>query len=79
MDIDITDSTFSLDVPEINHVMSGGEGILNSDYTMYMYIGGAILVILIGIFIFKFYQNKKQNQSDEDCSGGFCTMNQAHS
>jgi hypothetical protein len=79
MDIDITDSTFSLDVPKINHVMSSGEGILSSDYMMYIYVGGAVLVILIGIIIFKFYQNKKQNQNDEDCSGGFCTMNQANS
>lgn len=79
MDIDITDSTFSLDVPEIDNVMIGGKGIFSSDYTMYMYIGGAVLVILICIFIFKFYQNKKQNQIDKDCSGGFCTMNQANS
>ena len=79
MDIDIKDSTFSLDVPEIDNVMIGGKGIFSSDYTMYMCIGGAVLVILICIFIFKFYQNKKQNQSGKDCSGGFCTMNQANS
>lgn len=73
--IDITDSTFSLDVPDIDQVI-GIVGGSTSDYTMYIYIGAAILLAVIGMFIFKFYQNKKQNQSEQDCPGGFCTMNE---
>jgi hypothetical protein len=78
--IDITDSAFSLEVPNVNEVvnevviqdMTGGK----SDYTMFMYIGIAILLGLIGMVIYKYYQNKKNNQSEQDCPGGFCSMNQ---
>jgi hypothetical protein len=71
--IDITDSTFSLDVPHINQDISGG-GITN-DYTKFIYIGIAILIAFIGIFIFKFYQTKNKISCDGgDCAGGFCTM-----
>lgn len=73
--IDITDSTFSLNVPDINEIISSGGGTIN-DYTMYIYIGVAILIILVGIFIYKYYQNKKSDQSIDDCPGGFCTMEQ---
>jgi len=73
--IDITDTTFSLDVPDINQIMGSSGGSV-SDYTMYIYIGAAILIIIIGMFIFKFYQNKKKEQIDNDCPGGFCTMNE---
>jgi ABC-type anion transport system duplicated permease subunit len=76
--IDITDSTFSLDVPDINQVFGSSDlvGGSKSDYTMYIYIGVAILVALIGILIYKFYQNKKTQQSENniDCPGGFCTI-----
>ena len=76
--IDITDSTFSLDVPDLHKAMDyslGGE--INSDYSTYIYIGIAILVVIVGIFVFKFYQNKKKEQFDidTDCPGGFCTIN----
>lgn len=78
--IDITDSSFSLDVPHLNQVIGSIGGEATSDYTMYIYIGAAILVCIIGIFIFnkftKFYQNKNTEQSGGDCQGGFCTMNQ---
>lgn len=74
--IDITDSTFSLDVPDINQISESSGGGSVSDYTMYIYIGAAILVIIIGMFIFKFYQNKKKEQIGDDCPGGFCTMNE---
>lgn len=76
--IDITDSTFSLDVPDLNQVITSSGGGINNDYTMYIYIGIAILVVIVGLFIFKIYQNKKRNQSEdnEDCPGGFCTMNE---
>jgi hypothetical protein len=72
--IDITDTTFSLDVQDISQFMGGGDGSV-SDYTVYIYIGAAILVVIIGMFIFKFYQNKKREQTGDDCSGWFCTMN----
>ena len=74
--IDITDSAFSLDVPNLNQVIDSVDGVVSNDYTMYIYIGVAILVIVVGMFIFKFYQNKKREQSGDDCEGGFCTMNQ---
>lgn len=70
--IDITDSAFCLEVPNLNNVTSSGESII-VDYTMFIYIGAAILIAIISIFIYKFYQNKRNNQ-DEKCSGGFCTM-----
>lgn len=73
--IDITDSVFSLDVPDLNQVVGSVDSVISNDYTMYIYIGVAILVIIIGMFIFKFYQNKKREQSLDDCEGGFCTMN----
>lgn len=73
--IDITDSVFSLDVPDLNQVIGSVDGVVSNDYTMYIYIGVAILVIIIGMFIFKFYQNKKREKSIDDCEGGFCPMN----
>jgi hypothetical protein len=74
--IDITDSAFALDVPNVDSILTaGGDG--STDYTMFMYIGFAILV-LIGLFIYKFYQNKNSEQQ-EDCPGGFCTMDEQHS
>ncbi len=73
--IDITDSAFSLDVPEINIV---GGGNSTTDYTMFIYIGIAIIVLIVGMFIYKVYQNKKATQVVEDCPGGFCTMNEEY-
>lgn len=70
--IDITDSAFSLEVPDLNNIISSG-GSSTTDYTMFIYIGAAILIAIIGMFIFKFYQNKKDS-SDDTCPGGFCTM-----
>lgn len=69
--IDITDSAFALDAPGVNSILSGDSSSF-TDYTMFIYIGAAILVIIIAMFIYKFYQNKKNQQ--EDCEGGFCTM-----
>jgi len=72
--IDITDSAFSLDIPDTNEIISM-DGIMK-DYTMFIYIGAAILVAFIGMFVYKFYMNKKVNENQElDCEGGFCTMN----
>jgi hypothetical protein len=73
--IDITDSAFALDVPGVDGtVISGGSN--STYYSIFIYIGVAILAAMIGMFIYKFYQNKK-NKQEEDCSGGFCTMGNA--
>jgi len=75
--IDITDLEFSLENSDINSPISS-EGSTIKDYSLFIYIGGAILIIIIGMFIYKYYQNKKQSQpnmNDLDCEGGFCTMN----
>jgi hypothetical protein len=69
--IDITDSTFSLNIPE--------EITSNNDYTMYIYIGIAIVVILIAFFAYKSFQNRNnKDHSNIDCTGGFCNMNDPH-
>lgn len=70
--IDITDSAFSLDIPDVNRIIVGGNN-LSTDNTMFIYIGAAILIVLIAVFIYKFYVNK-QGHNDLDCTGGFCTM-----
>lgn len=77
--IDITDSAFSLDAPNMNNMLtSTGGGSSTNDY-MFLYIGIAILVALGGMYIFRVYKNKKNGESNEnymDCEGGFCMMNQ---
>jgi hypothetical protein len=71
--IDITDSAFSLGLPDVNDVIATGGGL--KDYTMFIYIGIAILVAFIGTFVYKFYMNKKKVDNEQlDCEGGFCTM-----
>ena len=71
--IDITDSAFSLGIPSVNEAISGESGI--NDYTIFIYIGAAILVAFIGMFVYKFYMNKTQSDVEQsDCPGGFCTM-----
>lgn len=79
--IDITDSAFSLDIPNLNQLTDNNNitigGIMNGDYTIYFYIGIAIIVVIIGLYIFhnftKFYQNKQYASSngEQDCPGGF--------
>jgi hypothetical protein len=85
--IDITDSAFSLDIPDTNSIIQ-----LNSDSNIvggtgfswefinqpYFYIGVVVVIALIGMFAYKYYQNRKHKQSVtfEDCPGGFCTMDQ---
>ncbi len=73
--IDVTDSVFSLNVPDLNKVVDGVDDVVNNGYTSYIYIGIFILVV-IGIFAFKYYQNRKSKQYVNDCEGGFCTMNE---
>jgi hypothetical protein len=73
--IDIADATFSLGNYDRGDVMSMGGGA--KDYTTFIYIGIAILVVVLGTFLYKMYVNKKNNENlDMDCEGGFCTMAQ---
>lgn len=75
--IDITDSAFSLGIPDVNNVINADGNL--TDYTMFIYIGAAILVAFIGLFVWKFYINKNANEAqEEDCSGGFCTMSSSN-
>lgn len=75
--IDIIDPTFSLDVPNFNEIIS--DNIVNEtteDYAIYIYIGVALLVFIICIFIFKHvFKTKMSEENEDDCPGGFCTMN----
>jgi hypothetical protein len=73
-EIDITDSAFALDIHDMNEVVTIGGGL--KDYTIFIYIGAAILVAFIGLFVYKFYMNKKEKDNQQlDCEGGFCTIN----
>ena len=74
--IDITDVDFSLENYDTNYGLSSNINNDGNDYKIFMYIGIIIFIGLIGIFIFKYYQNKKQ--SEVDCTGGFCTLNNQH-
>ncbi len=73
--IDITDSSFKLDVPSIIVESS-------NDNSFYLYIGAAILISIVGLFIFKVYRNKQEYISSDSSNvcdsedGGFCTMSQ---
>jgi len=77
--IDITDSAFSLGIPGVNMIpgvntiVNMGSG--NSDNTIFFYIGIAIVVAFIAMFVYKFYMNKQKNNEQIDCDGGFCTIN----
>ena len=69
--IDIRDTAFSLDIPDTNEVIN-----MSNDYNIFIYMGAAILIVIIGMFIYKFYINKTVNKNQQnDCEGGFCTMN----
>lgn len=78
--IDITDSAFSLDVSDVVGDIIGSSNMDTNDYTMYLYIGAAILVIIIGTYIFNIYKKNRLNNNDNndniDCTAGFCMMNQ---
>lgn len=79
--IDITDSAFSLGMPDLDQVISSGGSSSFGDYNTFIYVGGAILIIFICMLVYRYYQNKKASQMNsdtEDCPGGFCTMNQKH-
>jgi hypothetical protein len=68
--IDITDLAFSLGVPDVNPIVSE-----TTDNTMFIYIGAAILIAFIAMFIYKFNMNKQKTNNESNCDGGFCTMN----
>lgn len=84
MDIDISDPAFSLGINNVNQVVGNIDII---DNTMFIYICAALLVVIIGMFIYKFYIIKKTNSEDNvpidlnsklreyDCPGGFCGIN----
>jgi hypothetical protein len=73
-EIDITDSAFSLEIPDLNNIVHTGGNV--TDNTMFIYIGAAILVAFIGMFVYKFYMNKQSENANKnlDCEGGFCNM-----
>jgi hypothetical protein len=67
--IDITSSEFSLsNIPDVNEVISNSVigGGFNPDYTMYIYIGIGILLIVIAFLIYKFYINKQKHVTFQD-------------
>ena len=76
--IDITSSEFSLgNFPDFKESLSSSNiGGDNSDNTMYIYIGIAILVLFVSIFIYKIYIKKQKHVSFQDklddCYGDVC-------
>jgi len=65
--IDITSSEFSLsNVPDLNGVFSNVIGDENIDYKMYIYIGIAILALVIAFLIYKFYVKKQKQVTFQD-------------
>jgi hypothetical protein len=69
--IDITSSGFSL---ENAYDLNGGSEVV--DNKMYIYIGIAILAVVISFLIYKFYVNKKKQVTFQDkldeCYDGVC-------
>lgn len=73
--IDITDPAFALDTNTVVNNLYNMSNI--SSTSMIMYVGILIVLLFVGMFIYRYYQNKKTNQSNKnvpDCPGGFCTM-----
>ena len=77
--IDITSPEFSLgNITEINHVVSDAISLGDnlSDYTMYIYLGIFILLLIIVSFVYKvyFHREKKVTFQDnlDECYGGIC-------
>jgi hypothetical protein len=74
--IDITDLPFALVGPVTDNVTSVVDNSTNN--MMYIYIGIVAFFVLIGIYIYKKYQNNKNEDLSENynaCSGGFCPLN----
>ena len=80
--IDITDTAFSLSVPELNEYVRTDD-ISITDNATFIYIGLALLgVLLIAVVSYKYHQTKKYDAQDSreiDCTGGFCTMENRNS
>jgi hypothetical protein len=83
--IDITSPEFSLGgFSELNDVISDtmSLGNISSSYTSYIYIGVAVLVIVISYFIYKFYINRQKKVTFQDklddCYGGQCPVLPQH-
>jgi hypothetical protein len=54
-------------------------GATKGDYTFLIYLGVALLLIIIGLFIYKFYYNQKKvrfedNSENEVCMGTTCPI-----
>lgn len=72
--IDITDSTFSLE-----NFSLGNDNIIQTNVENYylIYIGLFIIVLFVGFLSYRYYKTsyKQENNGDIDCEGGFCNMN----
>ena len=66
--IDITSAGFSLDnIPDLNEVISNTvSNTVGSDYTMYIYIAAAIILLVVAFLVYKFYINKQKQVSFQD-------------
>ena len=67
--IDIIDSAFSLD----------NGAIEPTDYTTFIYLGIGIIVLFLGMFLYKKYYiaittDASLDDTTLDCEGGFCNM-----
>ena len=70
--IDITDSMFSLNNPIF--CIGGDHGLCDeNNIPICIYVGLVILLFIIGMLIYKFYNNKEN--SGLDCPIGFFNMN----
>lgn len=69
--IDIIDPTFALNMSNtIDEVIS------TNDNSIFIYIGVAISILIIGLILYKIYYVKQCRENSEiDCDGGFCTRN----
>ena len=77
--IDITNEDFSLgNIPNLNKVISNTLSSNLSDYTMYIYIAIAILLLIIAFLVYKFYSNKQKQVTFQD-NQNICYDNVCHS
>lgn len=73
--IDITDTTFSLDGYTDEYLKFDN---VTSNYSILIYICMSLIICICLYFSYKYYVNlqkyNNENENDIDCSGGFCTM-----
>lgn len=73
--IDITDSMFSLDTQNITKSLFNN--INDCEIPNYIYIGLVVVLFIIGILFYKFYNNIETIGSIKSgCPIGFCNMNE---